>query len=53
MTRLPLWSRPLACVLLLLSGCGYHVGGTANLLPAEVHTIAVIPWSNISMQYKI
>jgi hypothetical protein len=38
---------------LLLAGCGYHVAGTANLLPAEIHTIAVIPWGNISMQYKL
>jgi outer membrane lipopolysaccharide assembly protein LptE/RlpB len=38
---------------LLLTGCGYHVAGTANLLPADIHTIAVIPWGNISMQYKI
>jgi outer membrane lipopolysaccharide assembly protein LptE/RlpB len=38
---------------LLLTGCGYHVAGTANLLPAEIHTIAVVPWGNISMQYKL
>jgi outer membrane lipopolysaccharide assembly protein LptE/RlpB len=36
-----------------LSGCGYHVAGTTNLLPSEIHTIAVVPWGNISMQYKL
>lgn len=45
--------RLLAVLALLLTGCGYHVAGTANLLPADIHTIAVIPWGNISMQYKI
>ena len=38
---------------LLLAGCGYRVAGTANLLPEDIHTIAVLPWGNISMQYKI
>jgi hypothetical protein len=38
---------------LLLAGCGYRVAGTANLLPAEIHTIAVIPWRNVSIQYKL
>lgn len=38
---------------LVLSGCGYHVAGTANLLPAEIHTIAVQPWSNVTMQFKL
>ena len=37
----------------LLTACGYHVAGTANLLPTEIHTIAVVPWGNISMQYKL
>ena len=40
-------------VALLLTGCGYRVAGTANLLPDDIHTIAVLPWGNISMQYKI
>jgi outer membrane lipopolysaccharide assembly protein LptE/RlpB len=37
----------------LLSGCGYHVAGTTNLLPTEIHTIAVTPWTNGSIQYKL
>src|SRR5262249_28102735 len=43
----------LPVVAIALSGCGYHVAGTTNLLPSEVHTIAVVPWNNISMQYKL
>jgi outer membrane lipopolysaccharide assembly protein LptE/RlpB len=49
-----LWTRPLACALtLFLGGCGYHVAGTANLLPTEIHTIAVTPWKNAGVQYKL
>ncbi len=36
-----------------LAGCGYHVAGAANLLPAEIHTIAILPFGNGSMQYKL
>lgn len=47
--------RGLAAALLVMmtAGCGYHIAGSANVLPAEVHTIAVTPWRNISTQYKI
>ncbi len=36
-----------------LSGCGYQIAGKANVLPAEVHTIAVKPFANASIQYKL
>ena len=36
-----------------LTGCGYHVAGQTNLLPKELHTIAVPQWSNASIQYKL
>ncbi len=42
-----------ALLLSLLGGCGYHVAGTANLLPAEIHTIAIVPFRNVSIQYKL
>jgi hypothetical protein len=50
--------RQLAVAVLscALAGCGYTVAGSAssrNVLPAEVHTIAVLPWSNVSTQYKL
>ena len=36
-----------------LAGCGYHVAGKTDVLPTEVHTIAVLPFSNVStQQYK-
>lgn len=37
----------------LLAGCGYHVAGKTDVLPAEIHTIAVRPFSNVSVQYKL
>jgi TolB-like protein len=47
-------TRRLGIVLaLMLTGCGYHVAGQANLMPAEVHTIAVLPFGNVSTQYKL
>jgi hypothetical protein len=38
---------------LVLSACGYHIAGKANLLPGNIHTIAVAPWGNISVRYKL
>jgi outer membrane lipopolysaccharide assembly protein LptE/RlpB len=44
----------LAAVLTLAAtGCGYHVVGTVNPLPIDVHTIAVMPFSNVSIKYKL
>jgi hypothetical protein len=36
-----------------MAGCGYHAAGSANVLPAEVHTIAVLKFANGSAQYKL
>ncbi len=36
-----------------LAGCGYHVGGTTNLLPKELHTIAIPAWGNTTTRYKL
>jgi outer membrane lipopolysaccharide assembly protein LptE/RlpB len=41
------------CLAAALTGCGYHVAGQTNLLPKEVHTIAVPQWTNASTQYKL
>jgi outer membrane lipopolysaccharide assembly protein LptE/RlpB len=41
-----------ALLALTLAGCGYRVAGTAALLPG-VYTIAVTPWTNASIQYKL
>jgi len=46
----------LASPLLLLAataGCGYHVAGKANTLPATLHTIAVPAFKNETAQFKI
>jgi outer membrane lipopolysaccharide assembly protein LptE/RlpB len=38
---------------LSLSACGYHIAGQASLVPKDVHTIAIAPWSNASIQYTL
>ena len=43
----------IAAAALIATSCGYHVAGKASLLPAEVHTIAVLPFGNVSTQYKL
>jgi len=47
------WRMVAAVPALLFAGCGYHVAGKANLLPADIHTIAVAPWGNASVRYKL
>lgn len=44
---------PLLLAAIALTGCGYHVGGQATLLPKDVRTIAVAPWGNVSIQYSL
>ena len=39
--------------IVLLSSCGYHVAGTSNLLPKNIHTIAVPPFGNGTTVYKV
>jgi outer membrane lipopolysaccharide assembly protein LptE/RlpB len=43
----------LALLLLTLTGCGYHAGGQANLMPKDVKTIAVPQFNNVTVQYKL
>jgi outer membrane lipopolysaccharide assembly protein LptE/RlpB len=38
---------------LMLSACGYQVGGQGSLLPKDAHTIAVAPWGNASIHYTL
>jgi hypothetical protein len=47
------WRMMTVAPALLLAGCGYHIAGKANLLPANLHTIAVAPWGNASVRYKL
>jgi len=39
--------------LLLFAGCGYHVAGRADALPASLHTIAVPAFANLTIRYKL
>jgi hypothetical protein len=51
-----IWNRTGAwfiAPLLTLSSCGYHVAGQANLVPKTVHTIAVPPFENATIRYKL
>src|SRR5580698_3902916 len=45
--------RKLLCLAALASGCGYHVGGKADLMPKSVKTIAIVPFSNATPRYKL
>lgn len=48
--------RGAAAVLLALSplaGCGYHVGGRADLLPSSLRTIAIPAFGNASARYRL
>jgi outer membrane lipopolysaccharide assembly protein LptE/RlpB len=43
----------LLAFFLLTAGCGYHVAGKAELMPKTVHTIAVPPFANSTVRYKL
>ncbi len=38
---------------LALAGCGYHVGGKADLLPKTLKTIAIPAFGNATTRYKL
>jgi outer membrane lipopolysaccharide assembly protein LptE/RlpB len=40
-------------LLVLMTSCGYHVAGRADLLPATVKTIAVPAFGNATIRYKL
>jgi hypothetical protein len=37
----------------VLSGCGYHVSGHADLLPANIKTIAIPAFGNVTTRYRL
>lgn len=43
----------LLAFVLAASGCGYHVVGRANTLPAGAHTIAIPAFANRTTTYRI
>src|SRR5919202_1454370 len=38
---------------LLLTGCGYHIAGRADLLPKDLHTIAIEPFGNATVRANL
>ena len=42
-----------ALALVLLSSCGYHVAGKADLVPKRIHTIAIPPFGNATSNAKL
>ena len=47
------FSKVLAVWCFLLSSCGYHVAGKADLVPKSIHTIAIPAFTNITTRYKL
>jgi hypothetical protein len=43
----------LIAICVALGSCGYHVAGKADLVPKDVHTIAIPPFVNASVKYKL
>jgi len=39
--------------VLMLGGCGYHRGGTADLLPKKIKTIAIPAFGNVTVRYNL
>ena len=38
---------------LCATGCGYHVAGRSDIMPQTIHTIAITPFVNRTIQYKL
>jgi TolB-like protein len=46
----------LACALAAVAmgaGCGYRVGGQSDVMPKTIHTIAVEPFANATVRYRL
>jgi RNase P/RNase MRP subunit p29 len=35
------------------TGCGYHVAGRSDIMPQTIHTIAITPFVNKTIQYRL
>ena len=40
-------------LIVLVASCGYHVAGKTDLVPKNIQTIAIPPFSNITLRYKL
>jgi hypothetical protein len=47
------WLSVCAVAAALGVGCGYQVGGQSDLMPKTVHTIAIAPFTNATIRYKL
>ncbi len=46
--------RPLfVCLLVVLSSCGYHVAGKADLVPKSIQTVAIPAFATGTTRYKL
>ena len=43
----------LSATLVAMAGCGYHIGGKADLVPKNIQTIAIPPFQNLTTRYKL
>jgi hypothetical protein len=41
------------CTALMLTGCGYHVAGHTDALPAAIQTIAIPAFGNLTNRYRL
>jgi hypothetical protein len=50
-----IWPKPGWWLLawLTLGSCGYHVAGKGDLVPEDVHTIAIPAFANATVRYKL
>jgi hypothetical protein len=53
MTRRFCFHSCAASILLLLSSCGYHTGGKADLVPKSIQTIAIPAFATVTSRYKL
>jgi hypothetical protein len=37
----------------LWTACGYRVGGQSDLMPKSIHTIAILPFTNATIRYRL
>lgn len=42
-----------ALALAAACGCGYHVSGHSDLMPASIHTICVPAFTNLTVRYRL
>ena len=40
-------------LLILLCSCGYHIAGKGDMVPKTVHTIAIPPFANATLRYRL